>query len=187
MQASSPLVLPWCVCCYSNRCSGSTPAWSDRRIQSPANTEFHSWDGQRNSPLRHCRSSYPCGSCSVWWHSLSESVGTVSQRCSARIFALPARTGRPGGMKQPPGKSAQCLKSPHRIWRADANFLLATEPEMCYNIPVKTTIATAPPEKPGSTTCRAVTTIPASADSSMQTPLPLRDRDFLDLICLLTA
>ena len=91
-------------------------------------------------------------------------------QCSARIFALPARTGRAGGMKQPPGKSALCPKPAHRIWWTDANFLLATETIMCYNILVKTSTATATPEKPGSTTCRADITIPASVVSSMQIP-----------------
>ena len=55
---------------------------------------------------------------------------------------------------------------------------------MCYNIPVKTSTATAPPEKPGSTTCRADITTPAPADSSMQIPLQVRGRDSLGVICL---
>lgn len=92
----------------------------------------------------------------------------VGQQCSARIFALLGLTVRQGGTQQPPRKSAQCPKAAHRIWRADANFLLATEPEMCYNISGQTVPATAPPEKPGSTTCRADITIPASAGSSMR-------------------
>ena len=77
-------------------------------------------------------------------------------------------------MKQPSGKSTQCPKPAHRIWLADANFLLATEPKMCYNILAKTSTATATSEKPGSTTCRAVTTTLAPADSSMQTMLLLQ-------------
>ena len=97
----------------------------------------------------------------------------VGQQCSARIFALLGLTVRQGGTKQPSGKSAQCPKAAHRIWRADANFLLATETIMCYNILVKTSTATATPEKPGSTTCRADITIPASAGSSMRMILPI--------------
>ena len=108
----------------------------------------------------------------------------AGQRCSARIFALPGRTGRTSGTKQPPRKSAQCPKWRHRIWRADANFLLATESKMCYNIPVKISTATATPEKPGSTTSRADIMIPASADLLMRIPLPARDRTFWDTICL---
>lgn len=73
-------------------------------------------------------------------------------------------------------RSALCPKPARRIWRADANFLLATEPEMCYNIPVKTSTATATPEKPGSTTSRAVTTIPPSVVSSMRIPLLARGK-----------
>jgi hypothetical protein len=53
-------------------------------------------------------------------------------------------------MKQPSGKSTQCPKPAHRIWLADADFLLATEPEMCYTIPVKASTVTVPSEKPGS-------------------------------------
>jgi hypothetical protein len=71
---------------------------------------------------------------------------------------LLVRTGRTGGTKQPPGKSAQCLKLARRIWRTNANFLLATDPEMCYNIPVKISTATATPEKPGSIIYPAVIT-----------------------------
>ena len=58
---------------------------------------------------------------------------------------------------------------------------------MCYNIPVQTVPATAPPEKPGSTTCRAVTTIPPSADSSMRILLQVRGRGSLDTICFPTV
>jgi hypothetical protein len=61
-------------------------------------------------------------------------------------------------MKQPPGKSAQCPKLAHLIWQADANFLLATVPKMCYNISVQTAPATAIPEKPGSIIYPAVIT-----------------------------
>ena len=87
-------------------------------------------------------------------------------------------------MKQPLEKSAQCLKSVHRIRRTDTYLLLAIESEMCYNIPAKATVATVSPEKPGSTTCRAVTTTPAPADSSMQIPLQARDRASWVTICL---
>ena len=108
----------------------------------------------------------------------------AGQRCSARIFTLPMWTDRPSGMKQPPEKSAQYPKLVHLICHTDADFLLAIEPEMCYNIPAKATVATAPPEKPGSTTSRADITIPPSADSSMRIPLLLRGRDSLATICL---
>jgi hypothetical protein len=78
-------------------------------------------------------------------------------------------------MKQQFRKSAQCLKPARKIWWADANFLLATEPKMCYNISAKTSTATVTSEKPGSTTSRADITIPASVvlstlmHSSMET------------------
>ena len=87
-------------------------------------------------------------------------------------------------MKQPPEKSAQYPKLVHLICHTDADFLLAIEPEMCYNIPAKATVATVSPERPGSTTCRAVITIPLSADSSMRIPSPLRVRGSLEVICL---
>ena len=90
-------------------------------------------------------------------------------------------------MKQPLEKSAQCLKSVHRIRRTDTYLLLAIESEMCYNIPAKATAATVSPEKPGSTTCRADITIPASAGLSMQIPSQAQDRDSWVTICLLIA
>ena len=90
-------------------------------------------------------------------------------------------------MKQPSEKSALCLKLAHRIWRIDANFALATEPEMCYTILVKASTVTVPSEKAGSTTCRAVITIPAPVDSLMQIPLQVRVRDSLGTICLRIA
>ena len=55
---------------------------------------------------------------------------------------------------------------------------------MCYNIPVKTSTATAIPEKPGSTTCRADITILPSAGLSMRIPLLLLGRVLLAIICL---
>ena len=100
----------------------------------------------------------------------------AGQRCSARIFVLLGRTAWWRRMKQPLEKSAQCLKSVHRIRRTDTYLLLAIESEMCYNIPAKATAATESPEKPGSTTCRAVIMILPSADSSMQIPLQARGR-----------
>ena len=108
----------------------------------------------------------------------------AGQRCSARIFALLEETNRPDGMKQPSEKSALCLKLAHRIWRIDADFILATEPEMCYNIPAKTTTTTAPPEKPGSTISRADIMILALVDSSMRIPLLARGRVFSVITCL---
>ena len=83
-------------------------------------------------------------------------------------FAFLGRTDRPGGMKQLPGKSAQCLKPTRRIWRADANFLLAKEPEMCYNIPAKTSTATETPERQDSTMYPAVIMILRSVGLLMQ-------------------
>ena len=111
----------------------------------------------------------------------------AGQRCSARIFALSEWTGRPCGMKQPAQKSALCPKLAHGIWRADANFLLATEPKMCYNISAKTSTATVISEKPGSTTCRADITIPASVDSSTQIPMLLLGTDSWGITCLYIA
>ena len=102
-------------------------------------------------------------------------------------FLLSGWKDRLGGMKQPPQKSTQCLKPTHRIWWADANFLLVTGAKMCYNIPVQTVPATVTPEKPGSTTCRAVITILPSADSSMRILLQVRGRGSLDTICFPTV
>ncbi len=79
--------------------------------------------------------------------------------------------GQAGRNETPTKKSTQCPKAAHRIWWPDAIFLLATELEMCYNIPAKTSTATATPEKPGSTTSRADIMTPASVVSSMQMPL----------------
>ena len=101
-----------------------------------------------------------------------------------RIFALPGRTAGWSRTKQPPGKSALYPKPAHRIWWTDANFLLATETIMCYNILVKTSTATATQEKPGSTTCRADITILPSAGLSMRIPLLLLGRVLLAIICL---
>lgn len=53
-------------------------------------------------------------------------------------------------LKQPPQKSTQSLKPTRRIWWPDADFLLATEPKICYNISAKPSTATVSPEKPGS-------------------------------------
>ena len=108
----------------------------------------------------------------------------AGQRCSARIFAPPERTNRPGRMKQPLRKSTLCPKLAYRIWRADANFLLATESKMCYNIPEKISTATATPEKPGSTTYRADITILPSVDSSMRIPSQALVRGSWVTICL---
>ena len=80
--------------------------------------------------------------------------------------------------------SLLCPKRVCWICCADANFLLATESEMCYNIPMKTSTATVPTEKPGSTTCRAVTTIPPLVVSSMRIPMHLRVRASWGTICL---
>ena len=111
----------------------------------------------------------------------------AGQRCPARIFALLGRTGKRSRLKQPPRKSAQCPKAAHRIWRNDAIFLLATESEMCYNIPMKTSTATVPTEKPGSTTSRAVIMTPALVVLLMRIPLLLRGTVLLDTTCLHTV
>ena len=58
---------------------------------------------------------------------------------------------------------------------------------MCYNIPAKATVATVSPEKPGSTICRAVITIPPSVGLLMQMDMSARGKVLSDIICSLTA
>ena len=57
------------------------------------------------------------------------------------------------------------------LFHCNTHFVLAIESDLWYNTLDKRTITTATSEKPGSTTCRADITIPASAVSSMLTPL----------------
>ena len=174
--------------CQSKICRRKTETPSFSREKSE-NLRFSA--DEQCSPLQHFDRNLPFSfkskMCNLHLHEIIfyPYPGRTVMFCPD--FAFLGRTDRPGGMKQPPGKPALCPKPAHRIWWTDANFLLATETKMCYNILVKISTASAPPEKPGSTTSRAVIMIPASVGSSMQIPLPLRGKISWGAICLHTA